>query len=217
MSDVTEIEFREYYSEPLYMNADLETGVLYNRSGRRMIALTDDFMIGLHKALEDEYGDKAAQVLHTCGRRWGTNFGVGLDQEWSQFYGHSAKDFPIAMFHSLLTQEFGHNGWGNLQVHYEHLEQGVLWLALEGAMMAEIYPGHRDSGAEGLTAGIFAGLFSYFFDRDLDCLQTQCSSKGYPDSRFVISTPKRIAEVKALLEKGESHAAVVTHLHHQCS
>src|SRR6056297_1383677 len=97
-----DLEFRDYYQEELYMTADIETGVLYNRSGRRMLALTDDFLIGLHRALEKECGDRAETVIHRCGRKWGRNFGDGLTAEWSEFYGTPFGNFPLAMFQSLL-------------------------------------------------------------------------------------------------------------------
>jgi predicted hydrocarbon binding protein len=216
MTDTAEIEFRDYYTESLYMTTDLETGVLYNRSGRRMIALTDDFLIGLHKALEAECGEKADQVLAACGRRWGKYFATGLDDEWSQFYGQPAKNFPAAMFHSLLVQEFGHNGWGNIQLHYDHFEQGVLWVSLEGAIMSDIYPTRSERNADVLTTGILAGIFQHFFERELDCLQTQCSAGGHDLSCFVLSSPSRIDSVRELVTTGKPHQEVLTYLHQQC-
>jgi hypothetical protein len=103
------------------MTADVEAGILYNRSGRRVLALTNDFLIGLHRALEKECGEKSGHVLLNCGKRWGKNFAVGLDGEWSQFYGSPSSNFPMAMFHSLLIQEFGHNGWGVLSIDHARL------------------------------------------------------------------------------------------------
>jgi predicted hydrocarbon binding protein len=88
-----DLEFKDYYSEDAYMVADVETGVLYNRSGRRMLALTDDFLIGFHRAIEKECGSRTPEVLHTCGRRWGINFGTGLAAEWSEFYGRPFANF----------------------------------------------------------------------------------------------------------------------------
>ncbi len=106
-----QLEFKNYYVERLYMSANVETGVLTNRSGRRMLALTNDFLLGLHRALAKECGDKVDQVLYRCGRKWGRNFGKGLADAWAEFYQCGFQEFPLAFFQSLLIQEFACNGW----------------------------------------------------------------------------------------------------------
>lgn len=194
------------------MTTDVETGVLTNRSGRRMIALTNDFLIGLHRALERECGDKNPKVLHHCGRRWGTNFGKGLDEEWSLFYEQSAREFPIALFQSLLLQEFAYNGWGVLSVHYNLINSGIVWLSLEGAIMADIVNYELKQPADLLTAGILAGLFSHFLGREVDCFQSQCARQGFIDSRFVLSDPKRIEQLRSSPDTTKSHDAAVEFL-----
>ena len=207
-----DLEFRDYYQEELYMSADVETGVLYNRSGRRMLALTDDFLIGLHRALEIECGDRAEQVIHRCGRRWGQNFGEGIAAEWSEFYGASFRTFPLAMFQSLLRQEFAHNGWGQLELHYEHLEKGIVWLSLRGAIMAAIRSDARDTKADILTAGILGGMYSFFLNRDLDCIQSQSEAEGFSDSRFVLSDATRIKELRSQVKSTDSHDEILCRL-----
>ena len=142
------------------MTANVETGVLVNRSGRRMIALTNDFLLGLHRALEKECGDRVEAVLYHCGRKWGRNFGKGLEDAWSEFYAMPVKDFPLAFFQSLVIQEFGHNGWGVLAIDYYHFDRGVIDLSLEGAIMADITDGKLSYPADILTAGIIAGMFT---------------------------------------------------------
>jgi predicted hydrocarbon binding protein len=204
-----DLEFKDYYQEELYMTADVETGVLYNRSGRRMLALTDDFLIGLHRALEKECGDEAAAVIHACGRKWGRKFGEGLTAEWSEFYGHSFREFPLALFQSLLIQEFAHNGWGILDLHYEHFDKGVVWLSLRGAIMAAIRQDAGDSMTDILTAGILGGMYSYFLNREVDCLQSQSEASGCEESRFVISGKERIEQVRGKIDASTGHDQIV--------
>lgn len=115
MIATTDLEFKNYYVEKLYMTANVETGVLVNRSGRRMIALTNDFLLGLHRALEKECGDRVEKVLYHCGRKWGRNFGKGLENAWSEFYQKPLQEFPLAFFQSLMVQEFGHNGFAEFE------------------------------------------------------------------------------------------------------
>ncbi len=212
MSITSELQFKNYYSEKVYITANVETGVMYNRSGRRMIALTNDFLIGLHRALLNECGDRTEQVLHRCGKKWGVDFGRGMDAEWSQYYEHPAKEFPMAFFQGLLSQEFGHNGWGILTMHLEHFPKGVLWLSLKGAIMSDIYKDEVSFPADALTAGILAGLFTYFLDRDIDCIESQCAKDGHEDSRFILSSLDRIACVRDQGTAGKTHATILDEL-----
>lgn len=212
MSIDLELVYRDYYVEELYMTADLETGILYNRSGRRMLALTDDFLIGLHLALEGRCGDQASRVLHSCGKRWGRSFGTGIASEWSEFYKKPFRAFPLALFQSLIIQEFAHNGWGLLDLDYQHFSGGVIWLSLQGAVMAEIRPTADDTMPDLLTAGILAGMYSSFLGRDVDCLQSQRPAADVADSRFLISSPERIASLRSAGDLMAGHDALLQRL-----
>lgn len=208
-----ELEYKHYYQEELYMVADVATGVLYNRSGRRMLALTDDFLIGLHRALEKECGDRAAAVIHACGRRWGHNFGEGLAAEWAEFYKLPFREFPMALFECLLMQEFAHNGWGTLQIDYSHFDKGIIALSLQGAIMAAIrkdLAGSRQ--ADVLTAGILGGMFSVFLGRELDCIQSQSESEGLKDSRFLLSSGPRIGQLREGCDDTDHHTELLARL-----
>jgi len=191
------------------MTADVETGILYNRAGRRMLALTNDFLIGLHKALADECGEKFADVITHCGRKWGKNFAEGLDAEWSNFYKAPALEFPTAMFHSLLIQEFGHNGWGLLDIDYTHLQYGIFCVSLEGAIMSELMPEKTDAPADLLTAGILSGIFSHFLSQDLDCIQSQCARDGFSESRFIVAPTAKVAPAKEQLKESDTHDSMI--------
>jgi uncharacterized protein len=212
MIATTDLEFKNYYVEKLYMTANVETGVLVNRSGRRMIALTNDFLLGLHRALEKECGDRVEKVLYHCGRKWGRNFGQGLENAWSEFYQKPLQEFPLAFFQSLVVQEFGHNGWGMLTLDYTHFAKGIIDLNLEGAIMADITEAELKYPADVLTAGIIAGMFSHFIQRDVDCLQSQCAMKGFSSSHFLLSDPKRIEELSKWRTSSKTHQEILNHL-----
>ena len=114
MSFPETLEFKNYYVEKQYMVANVETGVLTNRSGRRMLALTNDFLIGLHRALESECGERAGEVLYRCGKKWGKNFGKGLTAEWSRFlrmqlHGVSARVRTNAARTGIRLQRLGNS------------------------------------------------------------------------------------------------------------
>jgi predicted hydrocarbon binding protein len=209
---MVELEFRNYYVEKLYMTSNVETGILTNRSGRRMIALTNDFLIGLHRALEKECGDQVEQVLYRCGRKWGRNFGEGLDAAWSEFYQAPLSSFPLAFFQGLLVQEFTHNGWGNLVIDYQHYDKGVIELVLVGAIMSDISRDTIKYPADVLTAGIFSGMFTHFVGLEVHCVQSQCSKQGFPDSRFLLSDATRIDRLKEWHANTKTHQEMLDHL-----
>jgi uncharacterized protein len=212
MTVATELDFKNYYVEGLYMSANVETGVLVNRSGRRMIALTNDFLLGLHRALQKECGDRVDRVLYHCGKKWGRSFGKGLDDAWAEFYQCPTQDFPLSLFQSLLVQEFGHNGWGVLRLGYSHYNQGVIELSLLGAIMSDITDCELSYPADQLTAGILAGLFTHFVNRELDSVQSQCAMDGHSDSRFLLSDPARIHELGQWNESNASHSELLAKL-----
>jgi predicted hydrocarbon binding protein len=183
-----QLDFKHYYVERLYMSANVETGVLTNRSGRRMLALTNDFLLGLHRALAKECGERVSGVLYRCGRKWGRNFGKGLTDAWSEFYGTSFKEFPLAFFQSLLIQEFACNGWGVLTIDYTQVNRGVLEMQLDGAIMSEITEETVDYPLDNLTAGILAGMCSIFMDR-VQSLLAQTSLNTHREKlEFLLNT-----------------------------
>lgn len=208
-----DLAFNDYYAEELYMSADVETGVLYNRSGRRMLALTDDFLVGLHRALEKECSERAPAVLYSCGKRWGKNFATGLAQEWSEFYQAPISEFPLAMLESLIVQEFGHNGWGILEFDYQYWNRGILQLTLDGAIMAELLGNKAIGPADVMTAGILAGMFSHFMETGLGCVQSESSAQGGTLNRFIITGEDRMdAGIKNQALSAETHATILAQL-----
>jgi uncharacterized protein len=208
-----DLAFNDYYAEELYMSADVETGVLYNRAGRRMLALTDDFLIGLHRALEKECAGRASEVMYACGKKWGKNFAVGLGQEWAEFYAADISDFPLAMLESLIVQEFGHNGWGILEFDYQYWDQGVLQLHLDGAIMAELLGDQSSGPADIMTAGILAGMFTHFMNAPLGCVQSESTAQGGNRNRFVLSADQRFdSSVRNAKLTAGSHAEIIKQL-----
>ncbi len=212
MTNVQLPDFKVYYYEPLYMNANVETGVLMNRSGRRMIALTDDFILGLHRAITKECGERAFEVLYHCGKRWGKNFANALHSAWSEFYEQPANMFPAALFESLLVQEFAHNGWGRLALSYEHGNCGIIEVALDGAIMGDMVRDDVAYPTDTLTAGILAGMFTRFMERELAAVQTQVWSEVMPQSRFVLVDHALLEDVRSLVKSGLNHDDLVARL-----
>ena len=45
-----------YYARPDFFDTDVATGVTRDREGTRIVGLTDDFLRGFHKGLEEAQG-----------------------------------------------------------------------------------------------------------------------------------------------------------------
>jgi predicted hydrocarbon binding protein len=197
-----------YFTERDYLKTDVRRGVTRNRAGTRILTLTSDFLIGLRNALVFECGKAADAVLKTAGRRWGKNFAARIEKELGGFYGMPVAEFPLALFEASLVMGFSHHGFGKLRLDVSLYDKGLIVAVVENP----IYFGLLDSAAapaDPLLTGIFAGLFSHFAGRELDCVQTQCQVCGAADSRFVVSLASRLAGVDDWLKEGKNHTEVL--------
>jgi predicted hydrocarbon binding protein len=198
-----------YFAEGDYLSTDVRTGVMRNRAGTRMLALTGDFLLGLKAALDEECGPTADLVLKTCGRTWGAAFAARIERELSAHLGGPLGDEPLARFEAALVAMFSHHGWGKVRLDVSRHAQGVLVVAVAEPVMAAVV-GTADRPADPLLAGVLAGTLSHFAGETLDCAQTQCRACGAAESLFVITHPDRL---KAVADRpGRTHAAVVAEL-----
>ncbi len=193
-----------YFSERQFLKTDPDTGVARTRSGTRIIALSRDFLIGVHFALVKECGAAAEQVLHSCGRRWGQSFAQRFEQELSDFYQESMQEFPMAMFEACLAEAFSHHGWGRLQLDFHHYDKGIFVAEMTGAIFADLV-GSSERPVDSLLAGILAGIFTHFSGQELDCIQSACVACGAETSKFLISLHQRIEQIREAQKAGASH------------
>lgn len=200
-----------YFAEGAYAHTDLRSGTVRNRAGARLVALTEDFLAGLCGGLSDACGDRAADVLKAIGRAYGRAEGQRLAAELEAYYGRPVADFPLAVTDSCLREAFSHHGWGTVKADFGRYEKGVLVAAVDHAPFAALV-GRSDRPVEALLAGLLAGLFSHFAGVELDCMQTECPTRGAANSRFVLTVPSRLAAVAGWAEAGRSHDEIVTEL-----
>lgn len=199
-----------------YLATDVKTGVTRNRGGTRMLALTDDFLLGLHTALTQECGPAADEVFRSCGRTFGAQLARKLSAELQQFYGKPLTEFPMAMFEACLKQAFGRHGWGDVAFDFTRHDKGVVVVDLKSAVFADLLPA-QERPADPLMAGVLAGMFSSFAGRSLGCLQTQCSGRGDGVSRFVLTDAARIDGVAELAAAGKPHDEILAALERSTS
>lgn len=200
-----------YFAEREYLKTDVKRGVTRNRAGTRILTLTSDFLIGLRNALVFETGKAADAVMKTAGKKWGRGFAGRIDKELTAFYGRPVSEFPLALFEASLVMGFSHHGFGKLRLDVSLYDKGLIVAIVDNP----IYFGLVESPAtpaDPLLAGIFAGVFSHFAGRDLDCAQTQCQACGASESRFVITLGSRLGQVEEWIKEGRSHAEILAAL-----
>lgn len=200
-----------YFGGNAYMTVDTETGVMRNRAGRRMIALTDDFLQGFHEALEIECGEAAPEVMWSCGRTFGLRFAEKLDRELADYYGMQIRDFSLAFFDLCFAEALSRHGWGKLRMDYSNVDIGVIVAEIENGVFHGVF-GDADAPIETLLSGLLAGMFSHFSGQELGSLQTDCESMGAAVSRFVITLRSRLDDVSDALPEGARHNDVLSAL-----
>lgn len=200
-----------YFAEGDYLSTDVRKGVMRNRAGTRMLALTDDFLRGLWNALDTECGPAAATVLKSCGKRWGRNYAKRFSRELEDYYQRPVREFPLPMFETYLTEAFAHHGWGKLKLDYSRYHQGIIVLSFVEAVYGSLV-GKSTGPVDHLLSGVLAGMFAELTGEELDCLQTACISTGEPESRFIVSLGSRIKKVADRPAQGKDHAAILQEL-----
>lgn len=197
-----------FYAESDFVKTDPATGASFNRSGTRMAALTEDFLRGLRSAVVYECGPAADEVFRSAGHQWGQRFAKRFEQEHSEYYGTSVRDFSMAMFQATLVEAFSHHGWGLLTLDFSLHHKGILIATIKNAIMGSLIS-DAETPVDTLLSGIFSGFFSHFSGQDLGCLQTQCIALGAEDSRFVISLRSRLEGMEEHVTNGKSHQEIV--------
>jgi hypothetical protein len=200
-----------YYSRPDYFRADVALGTLRTAAGSRLCVLTDDFLRGFRTAVRFECGKATDRVFKKCGIRWGTSFVQRFDRELTDHYGVPARDVSAGLMLHALGEAFRYHGWGKLAVDLAHYDAGVVSLTLTDGVLAEVSE-RADKPADALFAGFFAGLFRFYAGTDLDCVQTDCPTRGADASRFLVGLPERLAEVPKWVADKLPHAVVVRRL-----
>jgi predicted hydrocarbon binding protein len=200
-----------FFAQPGYLTQDLKRGTIENRSGMRMLALTDDFLLALGNTLEAELGERAGPALKAIGRDWGQQAGQTLASQMEQHFGQKLMEMPLNMFAANVTEAFQHHGWGNFRFDFSRYASGLLTVIVGSPIVGSSVQ-HATRPVETLLSGFLAGMFSYFSGTDLDCLQTECAARGAAESRFILTLPERLQAVAAWVGEGKAHDQIVHEL-----
>jgi predicted hydrocarbon binding protein len=200
-----------FFAEPGYLAHDLRKGTITNRSGLRILALTEDFWLALCNTLEAKLGDRAAPLLASMGKEWGRQAAQTLTVQMEQHFGKPMMELSLGMFSANLSQALQLHGWGELRFDFSRYPSGLVTVEVKAPFLgSSIQQASRP--VETMLAGFLAGMFSIFAGTNLDCLQTECAGCGADRSRFILTIPERLKAVNGWVESGKSHREIIHEL-----
>jgi len=176
-----------YYTNEGFYRHDAKRGVLKNVYGQRIMRVSEDFMIAMLGALEDEVGQSAAtEIMYKCGYQWGL-------EDMRSFCRRSQAEFQVElekMRVGFLLEEWWWpltiTGWGTWRYDFRQREKGLLYIDLYESAVAKSI-GDIGNAVCYFYAGMFAAVFSVLSRRNLASVEMQCYSMGEDHCKFVIS------------------------------
>lgn len=209
------------YFGPDYMTFDVKEGLLKNSGGTRLIALSEDFLLGFRQALLEETGQAHHVVFETCGKTWGENLARRLEREISAYYEQPFRELPMSLFTLMLQECWLRHGWGELVVGWEDGYQGGLFtVRIDNPAFSAIFGQVAEAESprrfdDDVFTGLLASLFSRFSARELHCVQIgHVSDPGQNllASWFVIGLPERLNPASELVLSGLDHEEILSRL-----
>ncbi len=200
-----------YFSRPDFFAADVEKGTIRTPTGTRICALTDDFLIGFRSAVQFECGKATDRVFKTCGKKWGKTFVERFDRELTDHFGVPLSDVSTGLVERCMDEAFRYYGWGKPTIDLSEYDSGLVSVSVTDPVMPAMV-GPTDKPADPLFAGFFAAVFSHYAKTDLECVQTDCPTRGADASRFVVGLGERLKPVGGWVTEKLAHAVIVRRL-----
>lgn len=211
------MKLRGNYFGPDYLDCDVRDGVLHNPAGTRIIALSEDFLLGFRKALIEETGQAHHVVFETCGRTWGENMAKRLEKELSEYYDCPLHEMPMSSFSLLLKECFLRHGWGKLEIDWElGFKQGIFEVHIVNPAFSGIFNNTENEKGlfdDDVFTGLLAAFFSRFSSKELKAYQIGYqAAPDSPRSIFVIGMDQRLKKVPDMVRSGKSSDVILNEL-----
>ncbi|NJN75468.1 MAG: 4-vinyl reductase [Synechococcaceae cyanobacterium RL_1_2] len=201
-----------YYSPDAYLMGDVETGLLENRQGARLIAMPEAFVQGLYIGLNQELGQAAGVVLFRCGYRWGKHFYRRFIEEVSTYYNIPVNKMEMTLFLQCFKECWKTHGWGYLELNFDYYQHGFIVANIKNSAFAQSSMGKGEEPQCFTEAGILSSFFSQLTGKELHCVQTECQTMGAESNYFVIGLEKRVQKAEAWREEGQDHRTIMDRL-----
>lgn len=190
-----------YYTlDDYYQNAGY--GKILDKYKKRVVLLTEDFVVGFQKGLEDEVGDVAQLIMYKCGYEWGSEDMKNFDKRFTEeFDGRSMAEMNLNMVLETWWWPLQITGWGSWQFDFSFKNQGLIFVDLYDSAIAKSI-GNIGKVACHFYAGMFASVFSYLSKKELEGIEIQCYSMGEDFCKFMIGSNKKVNAADFWVKEG---------------
>ena len=183
-----------------YLQTSLYDGVLRTLEDHRVLALPEELLQGLHRALAREIGRAWSVVAYRCGKKWGARSMERWRAQWRDHQGVDPLEAHFVVFEAWLERLFAHQGWGALSLDFSRERDGLMLVEMGESVLVRVLEDFEDDERTcALFAGIFAALFTELVGRELESLELTCAHAGEAERcRFAVGTPARIERARRL-------------------
>jgi uncharacterized protein len=200
-----------YFAPDVYLQGDLEAGLIENRKGARLLALPDPLLRAIYEGLAEEVGAASEAVLYKCGAWWGKTFYRRFAEEVSQHYQQPLADIEMIEFMQCFKQSWKTHGWGKVDLDFSFYQQGYIVVQVWNSAFAASGDGIGKPKCF-VEAGLLSSFFSGLTGQKLHCIQTTCESMGATCNHFVLGLPERVTRADAWLQENHDHATIMERL-----
>ena len=182
----------QHYSFEDFFSFQTETGTIDDWNDSRNILVSENFIVGLVAGLEEEIGEASSAVMYNIGRAWGEEDARFFRSWFAKEYEYQdIKQLNLMYVLEAWWWPFISQGWGNWEVDMSEQKNGFMFINVFDSAVA------RSLGDVGkpvcyIYAGLFAGFFTNFIQKELGCIEIQCYAMGETYCKFLLGKQDRI-------------------------
>jgi len=128
------------------------------------------------QALRKKYGKNADKIFYDASKETGKIYMSVLKEK----YRMSKNEMSKWAANSITL-----SGWGKVKVIKYDFSKAVSHIIVEDSTFAKTYGGSKTS-TDVILQGFFAGGASSIFEKNVECKEIKCISKGDPICEFII-------------------------------
>ncbi|NCO75429.1 MAG: 4-vinyl reductase [Cyanobacteria bacterium] len=183
----------DHYTLEDFFHFDTKNGDITDWNESRNVLVTEDFIVGLIEGLEEEVGSASSVVMYNIGKAWGIRDAEFFEQWFNTEYEYpkNPKDMNLLYVLEAWWWPFTTQGWGNWDVDLSEQKNGFMFVNIFDSAVARTL-GDVGKPVCHIYAGLMAGFFSRFIQKQLNCIEIQCYSMGETYCKFLLGKQDRI-------------------------
>lgn len=183
----------DHYTIEDFFSFDSNRGDITDWNDSRNVLVTEDFIVGLIQGLEEEVGPASSVVMYNIGKAWGIRDAEFFEQWFQKEYEYPRDSHDMNLLYVLEAWwwPFTTQGWGNWDVDLSEQKNGFMFVNIFDSAVARTL-GDVGKPVCHIYAGLLAGFFSRFIQKQLNCIEIQCYSMGETYCKFLLGKQDRI-------------------------